>query len=122
MSSYGQGWGSQVVATIGTQASAVLDPEGNLETMPAWNLGGGFSFNLSPVLNANLNTNWFGIDPSEFRDPNNIKGGGSGHVNLIWSPYKKVNAGVEFMMLKRTNVDGNSGTGKRLQFMIKYLF
>ena len=122
LSSYGQGWGSQIVATVGTQASAVLDPEGNLKTMPAWNLLGGFVFNISPTLVTSINTAWFGIDPSEFRDPNNLKGGGSGHVNLIWSPYKKVNMGAEFMILKRTNVDGNSGTGKRLQFMVKYLF
>lgn len=122
MTSYGQGWGSQIVSTVGTRSSATLTPEGKLETMPAWNLAGAFAFNISPVLVTNITSSWYGINPSVFRDPENIKGGGSGHINLIWSPMKKVNAGVEFMILKRINTDENSGVGKRLQFMVKYLF
>jgi len=35
MASYGQGWGSQIVATLGTNASAILDPNGNLEKITA---------------------------------------------------------------------------------------
>ena len=71
---------------------------------------------------SNLNLNYFGIDPSIHRDEHNIKSGGAGHLNLIWSPIKNVNTGVEFMALERVNVDDNSGVGKRLQLMIKYLF
>lgn len=122
MSSYGQGWGSQIVATIGTTASAILTPDGGLETMPAWNLGAGFAFNLSPLFTANITSNWFGLNPSEYRDQNKIKLGGSGHVNLIWSPYKSVNTGIEFMTLYRENGDGKSGIGSRMQIMFKYLF
>jgi hypothetical protein len=51
-----------------------------------------------------------------------MKTGSSGHINLIWSPYKKVQAGIEFMRLERINGDSNSGTGNRLQMMIKYNF
>jgi hypothetical protein len=121
MASYGQGWGSQIVATLGTNASAILDPSGNLETMPAWNLGTGVALNLSPTLVTNLNVNWYAIDPSVYRDPKKMKSGESAHVNLIWSPIKNVNTGVEFMILRRTNGDDSSGFGKRLQFMIKYI-
>ena len=121
MASYGQGWGSQIVATLGTTASAILDPNGNLETMPAWNLGTGIALNLSPTLVTNLNVNWYAIDPSVYRDPNKMKSGESAHLNLIWSPIKNVNTGVEFMILRRTNGDDSSGVGKRLQFMIKYV-
>jgi hypothetical protein len=49
-----------------------------METMPSWNLGGGLAFNLSPVITANLNVSWFGLEPSEFRDSTKIKHGGSG--------------------------------------------
>ena len=121
MASYGQGWGSQIVATLGTNASAILDPNGNLETMPAWNLGTGIALNLSPTLVTNLNVNWYAIDPSVYRDLNKMKSGESAHLNLIWSPIKNVNTGVEFMILRRTNGDDSSGVGKRLQFMIKYV-
>ena len=121
MASYGQGWGSQIVATLGPTASAILDPNGNLETMPAWNLGTGIALNLSPTLVTNLNVNWYAIDPSVYRDLNKMKSGESAHLNLIWSPIKNVNTGVEFMILRRTNGDDSSGVGKRLQFMIKYV-
>lgn len=122
MASYGQGWGSNIVATLGTTASAILTPNGKMETMPAWNLGGGFAFHLSPLLTSNINTNWFGLDPSEYRSDDKVKLGGSGHVNLIWSPYKSVNTGIEFMTLYHENCGGNSGIGNRLQLMFKYLF
>ncbi len=122
MASYGHGWGSQIVATIGTQASAIVTPEGTLETMPAWNLGGGFTFRLSNTLVTNINSNWYAIDPSQYKEGYDMKAGLSGHANLIWSPLKSLNTGVEFMMVQRTNVNETQGTGRRLQFMVKYLF
>ena len=122
MASYGHGWGSQIVATIGTGSSAVLTPDGKLETMPAWNLGAGVALAIKNNLVANINTSWYSIDPSVYRDPEQMKGGGSAHVNLIWSPYKKVNVGIEYMILKRINTDGSSGEGRRIQMMAKYIF
>lgn len=121
MASYGDGWGSQIVSTLGTQASAILTPDGTLETMKAWNLGANLAVHLSDVLTTNVFANWYAIDPSEYRDENKMKSGESAHLNLIWSPIKKVNAGVEFMILRRTNGDDSSGVGRRLQFMIKYI-
>jgi len=120
MSSYGVGWGSQIVATLGTNASASLSPTGELLTMPAWNLGTGISINISPTFVSNLNINWYAIDPTTYRAPSLMKKGESIHVNLIWSPIKKINTGVEYMILRRTNTDNSSGLGNRLQLMIKY--
>jgi hypothetical protein len=122
MASYGQGWGSQVVSGIGAKTSATLTPGGKLETMPALNLGGGLSINILPTLSANASSYWYTIDPSSTRSGDMLKGGFANHVNLIWSPLKKVNTGIEFMFLKRVNTDDRSGTGKRLQLMVKYLF
>lgn len=121
MASYGEGWGSQIVATLGTGASASLSPDGELVTMPAWNLGTGVALSLSNELVTNLNLNWYAIDPSIFRTANQMKAGQSAHLNLIWSPYKKVNAGIEYMVLRRTNTDNNDGIGTRLQLMLKYV-
>lgn len=122
LSSYGDGWGSQIVATIGTGASAYLTPEGELGKNPAWNLGGGLAINLTEKLISNLSINAFAIEPPESREAKKMVSGESAHINLIWSPYKKVNTGIEFMYLKRNNMDDSSGTGRRLQMMIKYLF
>ncbi|HBH48022.1 MAG TPA: hypothetical protein DDX98_05250, partial [Bacteroidales bacterium] len=106
---------------LGTNASAILDSNGKLETMPAWNLGTGIALNISPKLVGNFNLNYYSIDPSEFRDETKMKSGSSGHINLIWSPYKKVNVGIEYMRLERVNGDTTSGIGNRLQMMIKYI-
>jgi len=122
MGSYGQGWGSQIVATIGTGASAIVTPDGKLETMPAWNLGGGFAFNLSKILVANINMNGYAINPSSYKDDKNMKAGKSAHMNLIWAPFKNFNTGVEYMILQRKNVDDTKGIGTRLQMMAKYSF
>ena len=121
MASYGHGWGSQIVSTVGTKSSAVLTPDGELETLPAWNLGAGISINLTQTLVTNFNLAWYAVDPSTYWGPNKMKNGESAHLNLIWSPIKKVNTGVEYMILRRTNNDNSSGIGNRLQFMIKYV-
>jgi len=122
LTSYGQGWGSQIVATVGTQSSAIVTPQGTLETMPALNLGGGFGFRLSNTLLANLNSSYYAIDPSQYKEGYDMKSGVSGHVNLIWSPIKSLNTGVEYMIAQRTNVNDTQGTGRRLQLMIKFIF
>jgi hypothetical protein len=122
MASYGEGWGSQIVATLGSTASAIITPDSTMETMPAYNVGAGVSLNLSSVVMLNINSNWFALEPSEYRSLDKIKIGGSGHVNVIWSPYESVNLGIEVMALYRENGDGKSGIGRRVQFMIKYLF
>lgn len=122
MTSYGNGWGSNIVATLGSTASGIMKPDGTLDAIPAWNLGCGVAIHLSPVVTANFNTNWFGLDAPEYRDDDKIKLGGANHLNVIWSPYKSVNVGAEFMTLYRENMDGKSDTGSRLQMMIKYLF
>ena len=121
MASYGQGWGSQIVATLGTQGSAILTPEGELETMPAWNLGTGIAINFTQTLVTNFNINWYSIEPSSYRSPEKMKSGESAHLNLIWSPLKKVNTGIEYMILRRTNTNNSTGVGNRLQLMIKYV-
>ena len=46
----------------------------------------------------------------------------SGHVNLIWSPVKQVNTGIEYMILRRTNNIDNFGVGNRLQAMVSSCF
>ncbi|WNJ18330.1 DcaP family trimeric outer membrane transporter [Pontibacter sp. G13] len=122
ITSYGQGWGSNVIALLGTGGSAILNDQGELETMPTWNVGAGISLNLSEILVLNVNTDWFGLDAPSFRDTHALKSGGANHATLIWSPLKSINAGIEYMILTRTNTGDEHGTGQRLQLMIKYIF
>ena len=119
--SYGDGWGSNILTFI-SDGSATISPEGELETMKAFSYGGGFVYNLSPILATSLSSFWSEIDPTIHRDMNNMTKGGTAHVNLIWSPVRRINTGIEYIYGKRTNVDGNYGEASRLQFMIKYIF
>lgn len=119
--SYGDGWGSNILTYI-SDGSAVLNPEGAIETMIALSYGGGFVYNLSKVLSTSVSTFWSSIDPSQYLSNNVMKSGGTAHVNLIWSPVKKINTGIEYIYAKRINVDDRFGEANRIQFMIKYIF
>jgi outer membrane DcaP-like protein len=46
----------------------------------------------------------------------------SAHLNLIFSPVPRVNLGMELIGEKRTVVDGDFGTLRRVQFAAQYLF
>jgi len=46
----------------------------------------------------------------------------SAHVNLILSPVRRVNLGMELIYEKRTVFDGDYGTLRRLQFAAQYFF
>ncbi len=118
--SYGDGWGSNILTFI-SDGSAVLNPNGELETMTAFSYGGGFVCNLSPVLSTSVSTFWTALDPSQYLGNNDLESGGTAHLNVIWSPVKKINTGIEYIYSKRTNVDGNFGEANRVQFMIKYI-
>jgi len=46
----------------------------------------------------------------------------SAHVNLIFSPVPRVNLGMELIGERRTVVDGDFGTLRRVQFAAQYWF
>jgi DcaP outer membrane protein len=50
------------------------------------------------------------------------QGDKSTHVNLIWSPWKKVDLGLEYIYAKREIENGQSGALNRVQFGAKYDF
>jgi len=46
----------------------------------------------------------------------------SAHTNVIWSPYKQVDAGIEYIWGQREQEDGQKGDLKRLQASVKFSF
>ena len=119
--SYGDGWASNILSFL-SYGSAVIRPNGTIKTMEAFTYGGGFVYNVSTVLSASVNTFWSKITDTKLLDTDRMTAGGTVHTNLIWSPVKNVNTGIEYMYGKRTNADGKSGEANRVQLMIKYLF
>ena len=43
-------------------------------------------------------------------------------ANLVWSPFRLMTVGVEFLYGKRENNNGDDADAKRLQFVVKYNF
>jgi hypothetical protein len=118
----GNGWGSNIATAIGTGSSAVLTPDGTLDPLFAWNVQVGGVHYLSNVVALNLSLAWASVEDSPDRPGTSLKEGGTAHVNIVWSPVKSVNTGVEYMLGLRRNYDGADGTAHRLQAMIKYIF
>jgi len=120
--SAGNGWGSNIITNIGTGSAAVLTPDGRLEPLFSWNAQLGGSHYLSHVVALNASLAWTSIEDSPDRPGDRLKEGGTAHVNVLWSPIKSVNTGIEYMFGLRRNADGADGTAHRVQAMIKYIF
>jgi hypothetical protein len=118
----GDGWGSNIATDIGTRSSAVLMPDGTLDPLSSWNVQLGGGHYLSDVVALNLSLAWASVEDSPHRPDNSLREGGTAHVNIVWSPVKSVNTGVEYMVGLRRNYDGADGTAHRVQAMIKYIF
>ena len=116
------GWASNIATAIGTGSSAVLMPDGTLDPLFAWNVQVGGVHYLSNVVALNLSLAWASVEDSPDRPGTSLKEGGTAHVNIVWSPVKSVNTGLEYMHGARRNYDGSNGTANRVQAMIKFIF
>ena len=120
--SAGNGWGSNIASGIGAGGTAVLTPDGQLDPLYSWNVSVGGAHYLSEVVALNVSLAWASFEDSPDRPGDRLEEGGTAHVNVIWSPVKSVNTGLEYMVALRRNVDEADGTAHRVQAMIKYIF
>lgn len=120
--SAGEGWATNVLGTLGLESSAILSPQGELETMFMWSASASFSYSISPIWVVNIHAGWDELDLSEYKPDESYEAGGTGHLNVIFSPVKSVNVGIEYQVAERVNNDGNSGVANRIQLMAKYFF
>ena len=119
---YSEGAGENIMAFAGTDANAVLDAEGNLDTFPAFSTVLGFGYDWTPTLSSNFSYAYGWLDTPDTRDPLALKRGGIGHLNLVWKPTKKFSTGVEFMWGKTRVQNDATGDATRLQMMGKFEF
>lgn len=120
--SYGKGSGENIMAFAGTDANAVLNSDGKLETMPAFALVGGFVHKWNDKLESNLSYAYGWLDTPESRSPYALKEGGIGHVNLIYHPINKFSTGLEYMWGGERVANDAIGRAHRLQLMVKFEF
>jgi hypothetical protein len=120
--SAGSGWGSNIVTEIGAGTAAVLEHDGTLDPLFSWNAQIGGAHYLSEVVALNASVAWAAAEDSPLKPGGSLQEGGTVHVNVIWSPFKSVNTGLEYMHGLRRNYDGSDGTANRLQAMLKFIF
>jgi len=120
--SYGVGSGENIMAFAGSNANAVLDSTGTLQTMPAFAFVGGFMHKWSEQLSSNLSYAYGWLQAPAARDPFALKDGGVGHVNLLWRPAEHFSAGVEYMWGAQRTTNDALGKAGRIQSMFKFDF
>ena len=122
--SYSEGAGENIMAFAGTDANAVLNARGKLETFPAFATVLGLGYDWTSTLSSNISYAYGWLDTPDSRAPLALKRGGIGHLNLIWRPNqnKHFSTGAEIMW-GETRVQNNStGNASRLQLMAKFEF
>ena len=122
--SYSEGAGENIMAFAGTDANAVLDAKGNLETIPAFATVLGVGYDWTSTLSSNVSYAYGWLDTPETRDPLALKRGGIGHLNLIWKPTENghFSTGAEIMYGKTRVQNDATGDATRLQLMAKFEF
>jgi hypothetical protein len=79
-------------------------------------------FQLTKKLSANLAYAWAQVESSSLRMPDNMQGGRSGHVNLVYDLTERFRVGAEYMIGTLENVNEARGQAQRIQFTSMYSF
>ena len=120
---YTEGAGENIMAFAGTDANAILEADGTLTTFPSFAAVLGFGYDWSPTLTTQGSYAYGVLDTPEARGPFELKTGGIGHLNIIWSPKQgNFSTGAEIMYGKTRVQNDATGTATRLQLMAKYSF
>lgn len=117
---YGDGVATYVQGLSGQGLDAYFTPGGSLEPVT---VGSGLL-----AYTHHWNDHWRSVLSYSLIDVENEPGLSGGsidelqdfHANLIWSPFKAWDLGVEIMWGERTNQNGAEGDATRLQFSAKY--
>ena len=122
-SSFGEGSAANIISLAeGSVPGAVLGSDGSLDTLYAWNVAPALHFQLTQRLSSNLAYAWSHVESSSLRMPDEMEGGGAGHVNLVYDLTERLRFGAEYMIGTRQNVNGAEGHAQRMQFMAMYSF
>lgn len=119
---YGDGAAFKIVSLRGAGVSALLDPDGQIDTLDAWSAYLAYNHYWTDALNSSFVFAHAETDAPDYQLASSIESATSAHINLIWFPYKSVSTGVELMWGERQNTDGATGDALRLQAMLKYKF
>ena len=112
----GQGLGRYLQDAAGASGEATLNPiTGRLELLTSY--GGYITYQHSFLdnLRGNLSYSQYVIDTPAFLNGTALKGGQYVAGNLIWTPVRDVDLGIEIQWAERENVNRQKGDALRLQ-------
>jgi hypothetical protein len=118
-------WGDGIGRYIGLNTSngAVIDENGNLESIEQIGVFGSYRHLWNDQWRSNFTVGYLGID-----NDTSLTGMGatsnvtSYHVNVIYSPQPKLDFGLEFLYAEREIESGQDGDLTRFIFSAKYAF
>lgn len=120
--SYGFASGENIIAFTGSQANAVLTPNGTLEAIPAKSVMVGFMHRWTEGLESNFNYAYGWLDAPDTRAPFALKRGGVGHLNLIKHFDRNLSIGAEYIWGAQRTSNDAYGNANRVQLMAKFDF
>jgi hypothetical protein len=121
MASTGKGLGRYM--GLNTANGAVIDADGNLDTIDSTGVFGSYRHFWSEKWRSNLTLGYLWVDNDTDNTGEGVtKDAGSVHVNLIYSPQPKLDFGIEFMYANREVESGIDGDLTRVQFSAKYAY
>jgi len=121
MASTGKGMGRYM--GLNTANGAVIDDDGNLDTIDSTGVFGSYRHFWGEKWRSNLTLGYLWVDnDTEYTGQGVTKDAGSVHVNLIYSPQPKLDFGIEFMYANREVESGVDGDLTRVQFSAKYAY
>jgi hypothetical protein len=116
----GEGMGRYIDDSVD---DAIYDPDtGELETIPKRSGYVSYQHWWSKKVRTNLVYSAVHIDNLDVQTPDELRGTQYALVDLIWSPYKFVDLGIEALFGERQNKDRQSGSANRIQMSAKYSF
>ena len=121
MASMGKGLGRYLGLNLVN--AAVLDADGNLQTIDSWGAFASYRHLWSDQWRSNFTLGYASVDNDvALTGSSATKDASSVHVNMIYSPQPKLDFGFEVMYANREIESGNDGDLLRFQFSAKYAY
>lgn len=122
---YGEGIGRYVndlQSTAIESFDAAIDPAGNIDPLEV--LAGYVSYQAvySPKLRSNLTAGYITVDQPSYQVGGVLDNSTYIAGNIIWSPFPKIDVGLEYLWAERENLNGASGDVNRILTSVKYAF
>ncbi|MCX2743836.1 DcaP family trimeric outer membrane transporter [Mangrovivirga sp. M17] len=120
--SLGDAYGENIIAFAGSNANAVLNENGVLQSIQGLSAMVGFMHRWTPKLESNFNYAYGWLDAPDDRAPLALIRGGIGHLNLIRKYDDHFSTGIEYMWGAQRTANDAFGDASRIQFMAKFEF